>query len=83
MTIKEFLSDKTLTGVEKVGNTILSLVIENSLYGIDVDVSNIPSGTRVERVTDFTIVNDILKISNIELNMNDVKMLGMDEELPN
>jgi hypothetical protein len=76
MTIKEFLEDKTLTAVETVDNLIINLVCGESLYGIDVDTSNIPSGTLTTRRTDYTLINDILSVDTISVNTETTNMLG-------
>ena len=76
MTVKEFLADKTLTSVEVVNGVILNLVVESAIYGIDTDTSNIPSGLVLSRVSNFTLVDDILKVSGIELDTATTNMLG-------
>ena len=76
MTAKEFLQDKTLIAIEVVDNLILNLVIEESIWGLDVDTSNIQSGTPLIRTIDFTIENDILKSNDISLDLNTTNMLG-------
>lgn len=76
MTAKEFLTDKTLTAIEVVDNLILNLVIDESTWGLDVDTSNIQSGTPLNRTIDFTIENDILKSNDISLDLNTTNMLG-------
>jgi len=76
MTIKEFLQNETLTAVETVDNLIINLVCGESLYGIDVDTSNIPSGTLTTRRTDYTLINDILSVDTISVNTETTNMLG-------
>jgi hypothetical protein len=78
MTIKEFLVDKTLTAVETVDNLIINLVCGESLNGINVDTSNIPSGTLTTRRNDFTLIDDILSVDNISVNTQTTDMLGRD-----
>lgn len=77
MTIKEFLVDKTLEGVDIVDNynIIISLVIDGATYGIDVDTSMIPYGQHITTYNEFLIVNDILTVFNVSLNINEVNML--------
>lgn len=75
MTIKEFLQNNTLTAVETVENIIINLVCGESPYGIDVDTSNIPSGTLVTRRTDYTLINDILSVDSISVNTETTNML--------
>jgi hypothetical protein len=78
MTIKEFLVDKILTAVETVDNLIINLVCGESLNGINVDTSNIPSGTLTTRRNDFTLIDDILSVDNISVNTQTTDMLGRD-----
>jgi hypothetical protein len=76
MTIKEFLQDNSLTAVETVDNLIINLVCGESLYGIDVDTSNIPSGTLTTRRTDYTLIDNILSVDTISVNTETTNMLG-------
>jgi|LauGreDrversion4_2_1035121.scaffolds.fasta_scaffold673103_2 hypothetical protein len=76
MTIKEFLQDNTLTAVETVDNLIINLVCGEALYGIDVDTSNIPSGTLTTRRTDYTLIDNILSVDTISVNTETTNMLG-------
>lgn len=75
MTIKEFLQYNTLTAVETVENIIINLVCGESIYGIDVNTSNIPSGTLLTRRTDYTLINDILSVDSISVNTETTNML--------
>ena len=76
MTIKEFLQDNTLSAVETVENIIINLVCGETEYGIDVDTSNIPSGTLTTLRTDYTLINDILSVDTISVNTETTNMLG-------
>jgi hypothetical protein len=76
MTIKEFLQDNTLSAVETVDNLIINLVCGESLYGIDVDTSNIPSGTLTTRTTNFTLTDNTLSTNGISVNTETTNMLG-------
>lgn len=75
MTIKEFLQDNTLTTVETVDNLIINLVCGELIYGIDVDTSNIPSGTLLVRRTDYTLIDNILSVDTISVNIETTNML--------
>jgi hypothetical protein len=78
MTIKEFLTDKTLTAVETVNNLIINLVCGEAITGIKVDTSNIPSGTLTTRRNDFTLINDILSVDSISVDTQTTDILGGD-----
>lgn len=79
MTLKEFLQDKTLTAVELIDfdyNQIINVYVDGGAgYGLKADTSNIPSGTPLEYRTDFTLNEDILSVSDISININDIEML--------
>jgi hypothetical protein len=76
MTIKEFLTDKTLTAVETVDNLIINLICGEALTGIKADTSNIPSGTLTTRRNDFTLINNILSVDSISVNTQTTDILG-------
>jgi hypothetical protein len=76
MTIKEFLQDNTLSAVETVENIIINLVCGETEYGIDVDTSNIPSGTLTTRTTDFTLTDNTLSANGISVNTETTNILG-------
>jgi hypothetical protein len=75
-TAKEFLQDKTLKAIDVVQGTVLSLVVKKALHGLDVDTSNIPYGTKLTRVEDFTIDGDILTADGITLDLAATFMSG-------
>ena len=75
MTIKEFLQNKTLTSVEIINNLIINLIYDDTVFGINVDTSNIPSGTLVNRRTDFTLIGDILSVDDISIDITTTNML--------
>jgi hypothetical protein len=76
MTIKEFLQNKTLTSVDTVENIIINLICEDTIDGIDVDTSKIPSGTLITTRTDFTLVDNVLSVDTISVNTETTNMLG-------
>ena len=76
MTIKEFLQDNTLSAVETVENIIINLVCGDTEYGIDVDTSNIPSGTLTTRTTNYTLTDNTLSANGISVNTETTNMLG-------
>jgi len=79
MTLKQFLLGKTLVAVDLIDfdyNQIINVYVdENICYGLNIDTSNIPAGTPLEYRTDFTLENDILSVSDVSINTNDVEML--------
>lgn len=76
MTAKEFLEGKTLTAVETIENLVVNLVIDEALYGLDVDTSTIESGTSVVRTEDFSIEGDTLTSGDITVDLSTTDMLG-------
>lgn len=76
MTAKEFLEGKTLTAVETVENLVINLVIDEAIYGLDVDTSTIEAGTSVVRTEDFSIEGDTLTTGDITVDLSTTDMLG-------
>ncbi len=70
MKLNEFLNQNVVTGFEYVENvTIINAIVEDSqIYGIDIDTSNIESGTPVLKTSAFTVIDDILYVDGLELN---------------
>ena len=78
MKLKEFLQDKKLSAVELVnceGNQIINIYIDTVCFGLDIDTTNLGSGTPLEYRTDFTLEGDILSVSDFFINTNDIEML--------
>ena len=77
MTLKEFLTDKTLTSVEitEQYNLIFNVYVDQAGYGLDIDTSNVVAGTQLTMRQDFTLENDILSVSGISVNTAEVNML--------
>jgi hypothetical protein len=80
MTAKEFLEGKTLTAVETVETLIINLVIEEAVYGLDVDTSGIEGGTTLTRTEDFNITDDVLTSGELSVDLATTNMLGSKEE---
>jgi len=77
MTLKEFLTDKTLTSVEitEQYNLIYNIYVDQAGYGLDIDTSNVEAGTPLEMRQDFTLENDILSVAGISINTAETNML--------
>lgn len=77
MTLKEFLETNTISAVDVVDgfNLIINVYVEESIYGLKVDTSNIPAGTLLTKREDFTIDGDILSIDNISIDISKTEML--------
>ena len=77
MTLKEFLTDKTLTSVEitEQYNLIFNVYVDQAGYGLDIDTSEVVSGTPLEMRQDFTLENDILSVAGISINTEETNML--------
>ena len=77
MTLKEFLQDKTLSAVETVDghNLIVNVYVDETCYGLNVDMSNIVAGTPLTKREDFTINGDTLSVDNISLDISKTEML--------
>jgi len=79
MTAKDFLIGKTLTSIEIVENLILNLVIEQAVYGMELDTTSINAGTLLTRTEDFTIDGDILTSGDLSLDLSTTDMLGLEK----
>jgi len=77
MTLKEFLTDKTLTSVEitEQYNLIYNVYVDQAGYGLDIDTSNVVAGTQLYMRQDFTLENDILSVAGISINTEETNML--------
>jgi len=77
MTLKEFLTDKTLTSVEitEQYNLIYNVYVDQAGYGLDIDTSEVVSGTPLEMREDFTLENDILSVAGISIDTAETNML--------
>ena len=76
MKAKEFIKDKTVTEIETVGNTVLNLVINRTVYGLKTEMSNIQSGTKVTRTKNFRIKDGVLTSGSISLNLETTEILS-------
>ena len=65
MTLKEFLTDKTLTSVEitEQYNLIFNVYVDQAGYGLDIDTSNVVAGTQLYMRQDFTLELSLIHIS--------------------
>ena len=77
MTLKEFLTDKTLTSVEitEQYNLIFNVYVNQAGYGLDIDTSNVEAGTQLTMRQDFTLENDILSVAGISIDTTQINML--------
>ena len=77
MTLKEFLQNKTLSAVETVDghNLIVNVYVDETCYGLNVDMSNIVAGTPLTKREDFTLNRDILSVDTISLDISKTEML--------
>jgi hypothetical protein len=77
MTLKEFLTDKTLTSVEITEdyNLIYNVYVDQTGYGLDIDTSNVEAGTPLTMRQDFTLENDILSVAGISIDTTQISML--------
>lgn len=80
-TLKQFMSENQITGFEVIGDLILSVISNEILYALDVDTSNIPGGTLVDNVTEFTVFGDELTINNLTVNINDLYVASNDSNI--
>jgi hypothetical protein len=75
MTIQEFLYEKTLSHIEIYGNLIINLVVDNDIYGLNVDTGHLESLLVLERTDNFVIDGNLLICDNITVDMTEISML--------
>jgi len=77
MTLKQFLTDKTLTSVEitEQYNLIYNVYVDQAGYGLDIDTSNVVAGTQLTMREDFTLEGDILSVAGISIDTTQTNML--------
>jgi hypothetical protein len=78
MTLKKFLETNTITAIDIVDgfNLIINVYVEETIYGLRIDTTNIPAGTSLTKREDFVIVDDTLSVDTISINMSTTEMLG-------
>jgi len=76
MTLKEYLQDKELIGLEKYNNIIVNVFTDKEMIGLDVDTSDIPAFTQLTYTTNFVINEDTLKCGDIQLDLSEVNILS-------
>lgn len=79
-TLKEFMNENEVTAFEVIDNLLISAVVGETSYALDVDTSNIPGGTLVTKVSDFSLNDDILTVGNITVDVNLINMMGHYDE---
>jgi hypothetical protein len=77
MTLKEFLETNTLSAVDVVDgfDLIINVYVEETIYGLKADTSNIPAGTSLTKREDFTLNGDILLVDNISIDISKTEIL--------
>jgi len=77
MTLKEFLETNTISAVDVVDgfNLIINVYVEEFIYGLKVDTSNIPAGTLLTKREDFILDGDILSVDSISIDISKTEML--------
>jgi len=77
MTLKEFLETNTISAVDTVDgfDLIINVYVEETIYGLKVDTSNIPAGTPLTKREDFTLNGDILSVDNISIDISKTEIL--------
>lgn len=78
MTLIEFLQDKTLSAVETVDghNLIVNIYVDETCYGLNVNMTNIVAGTMLTKREDFVLTDDTLSVDAITIDMSTTEMLG-------
>jgi hypothetical protein len=77
LTLKQFIFGKRITAIDTVDgfDLIINVHVDDTCYGLNIDLSNVPGGTSLTKREDFTIEGDILSIDNISLDISKTEML--------
>lgn len=77
MTVKQFTEENNVSLVQVIldYNLIINLVVGETPYGIDMDTSDVPTGTTLTDVNDFVISGNFLEAGGIVIDMTQVNML--------
>lgn len=77
LTLKQFLFGKRLMAIDIVDgyDLIINIYVDDTCYGLNVDLSNIPGGTSLNKREDFTLDGDTLSVDNISLDISKTEML--------
>jgi hypothetical protein len=75
MTIQEFLNEKTCSHIEICENLIINLIVDDVVYGINVDTSHIESSIVLERTDNFVIEGNSLIYGEIVVDITTTNML--------
>jgi hypothetical protein len=76
MNLKTFMQENSVTAFEVVKDTIVvNVMVGETPYGLRVDMSNIPFGTKLVRIENFTTNGDILTIDGLEINAEQTDIL--------
>lgn len=77
MTVKQFTDQNDVSIVQVLldYNLIINLVVGDIPYGIDVDTSDIPTGTTLTDVDNFIILGNMMDADGIVIDMTQVNML--------
>jgi hypothetical protein len=76
MTLREFISENTVTSIQYVDDVIFNVICDGTPYGLDVDTSNIEGGTVLLTATDFVLTENELIFGNTTLDLDNTNLLG-------
>lgn len=78
MVLKDFLNQNNVTSFEGIENVLmLSVIVDDlSYFMIDVDTSNITSGTVLYKFNDFVIDGDNVIVGGITMDINTINILS-------
>jgi hypothetical protein len=77
MILKDFLSKNNVTSFEGIENVLmLSIIVNDSTYYmLDVDTSNIVSGTVLTKFSDFVVENDTVIVGGTIIDINKTNVI--------
>lgn len=76
MSLKTFLQQNNITSIEIIPNiTILNIICNDIIYGLDVDTSNVLANTPLTITSEYIIENDILLVGSLSVDTNTTNLL--------
>jgi hypothetical protein len=75
MTLQEFILENTITSIQHVKGVVFNVLCGETPYGLDVDTTNIPTGTDLITTNEFIITETELIVNDIKLDLEKINML--------
>ena len=76
MNLKQFMEENSVTAFEIVkGKRVINAIVDQTPYGLKVDMSDIPFATKLDRIDGFVKNGDIIIVDGIEIDSSTIELL--------